>query len=165
MIYLKLLYKVSSNTRSWREKLKFNIEKILFFCFIITFVLMIFVQAAITNPSIRASLSINDELEGTPLAMEEFLYNRGNIVLKLANLDKDENAKILVNGEETSSFIKNTVDVKVKNGDVIEIDASRTGNKIEVIALSKSGNIVTDCVNKRVKVDSNIKKMIKVKIR
>lgn len=159
-----LLYRINTKTKSSKRKLRINFERVLFISFIVTFVIMVFVQAALTSPSIRASLSISDELEGTPLAMEEYLYSKGEIVLQLINSKKNESLKILVNGEEVGSFLQKNVKIKVKNGDVIEIDGSSVNEDMEIAIISKSDNIITECIGKRILVNSNIKKIVKVKI-
>jgi hypothetical protein len=161
---MRLFGILGSKTRSTKSRHGFNIEKVLFFCYIVSFVLMVFVQVAITNPSVRTLLSVSSEPEGTPLAVEEFLYKYGEIVLQLVNADMNKDLKVLLNGEEAARFTCKTIVIKVKSGDVIEIDGSGTDKKMEVIVLSKSDNIVTKCVNIRAKVDSNIQKIVKVKI-
>jgi len=152
------------DTRMKRRETGYRIEKILYITFIVTFFLMVVVQAAILNPDIRTFLAINDELEGAPLSAEEFLYNKGTLVLKLSYGEINENLKVLVNGDEVARFNTGSISINVKDGDIVEIDASEVQDDTEVIVASQSDNINRDSYNMRVTVNSNIKKLVQVQM-
>lgn len=141
-----------------------KLERVLFTAFFITFIVMIFVQAAMINPSIRTFITSTNEYEGAPLGVEEYLYSQGELGLKLVNAESNDNLKVLVNGDQVAAFTSRGVSLKVKNGDVVEIDGSNVDVDSVVGIVSKSANITTDCVNKTVNVKLEVKRLVKVKI-
>jgi len=160
-----LLYRVKRRRSNNRRTAAFNIERILFVAFVTTFVAMIIVQAVLMNPAVGTSLSINEEFEGAPLKAEEFLYAEGRLVLQLIEGVEDYNLKVLVNGDEAARFSDKNVEITVRDGDVIEIDGSDVENHARVAIVYKSDNILSDCVNKAVSVNSNIRRLVKVRIK
>lgn len=159
-----LLYRVNTKKKKMEREFALNIERILFLSFIVTFVTMIIVQAALMSPAVRTSLAINDEFEGAPLGTEEFLYNEGKLVLQLLGGEANHNLKILINGDEAARFSDISLEIAVRNGDVVEIDGSDVHDEIEVAVVFKSDNVASDCLNKVVKVNSNVQRLLKVKV-
>lgn len=139
-------------------------ERFLFLCCVGTFSALILFQVGLANPYTRTFLSAGKELEGTPLETEEFLYNEGKLSLGLVGEDRNQDVKVLVNGDEVSAFSYGLVEINVKDGDVVEIDGSKTRSTSEVEVLSKSDNVSTQCVGKRVKVGSGTNKLVRVKV-
>lgn len=159
-----LLLKTSKRTRGSKKVFRINIERILFLSFIITFVLLVIVQAALVHPAVRTFLTVDRELEGTPLKAEEFLYKEGEIALQVLKGEYGEGLKVLVNGDVAAAFADQEVSLKVKDGDVVEIDASGLEGETEVGIVSCSSNISPEYVNKTVKVGGNIKSLAKIKV-
>lgn len=159
-----ILYRVDARRKRAKAKMKINAERFLFLSFIIIFAIMIVVQAALMNPVVRTSLSLNDELEGKPLGIEEYIYNEGTVNIYLLNMTKNPQVKILVNGEEVGAFDENSKVISVKDGDVVEIDASAVFADIEVAIRQNSGNISAECVDKGIIVNSDIKKLTRIRI-
>jgi len=159
-----LIYKFSSAKNNNKKNLALSIERFLFLSCVFVFTALIIVQAALLNPAVRASLSLNSELEGTPLGTEEILYAEGKLVLKVIDGKKNYNLKVLINGDEAAYFNENKAEITVRNGDVIEIDGTDVQDDVKVAVVYKSENILTDCLNKAVVVNSNIRKFIKVRI-
>jgi hypothetical protein len=141
-----------------------NLERFLFLSCIFVFVALIIAQAALLSPAVRTSLSLNSDLEGAPLGTEEILYAEGRLVLQAFDAKKDYNLKVLVNGDEVARFADNKAELTVRNGDVIEIDGSSVHNDVKVAVVYKSDNILTDCLNKAVLVNSNVRRFMKVRI-
>lgn len=141
-----------------------SVERFLFLAFIVTFIILIAAQAALMNPSIRTFLTSDNEFEGTPLGVEEFLYNEGEIGLELLNAEKDPDLKVLVNGDVVDVFDTKDLSISVKEGDVVEIDGTGVSSDAEVSVVSKSNNISSECIGKSVKVQSNVKKIVKIKM-
>lgn len=160
-----IMYKVKQGKKNERRGNGISMERLLFLSFVVTFVLLVIVQAALTSPAVRETLSISDELEGVPLGVEEFLYNEGKLGLELVNEENNQELKVLVNGDEVEVFSSKYIDIAVKDGDVVEIDGSYVQGEIEVRIISKSDNISTDCIAKSVKVNSNIEKLVKVRVK
>lgn len=160
-----LIYKVKGKgNEKRRSTFGVNIERVLFLSFIAVFVLLIAVQAALLNPSVRTFLTSDSEYEGAPLALEEYLFEEGELGLSLVNAESSPKLKVLVNGDEVANFSIKKIDIKVRNGDVVEIDGSQLKNPAEVEIFSKSDNVITDCLNKKIKVRSNITNLIKVNV-
>ena len=158
------LFKVNSNFRIRKKGAAINFERIIFTSFIISLTMLVIVQAALTNSAVRTVLSAGSNFEGVPLGTEEFLYKEGEINLGISSESGNENLKVLLNGEEVAKFTGNKVSLKVKDGDVIEVDASDVPDTVEVVVLAKSSNINTDCVGKRTYVKSAIKRLLRVEI-
>ncbi len=160
-----LMYRVGNKSSVKRNSVRINAERILFLSFIITFLLLVTVQAALLNPSIRTFLVSNEEYDGVPLGVEEFLYKQGEIGMELLSEEANSNVKILVNGDETAAFKSKKLNLRVKDGDVVEIDGSGEKNECIVVIKSKSDNIATECVNRGIRVKSNIRKLVEVKMK
>ncbi len=144
--------------------LEINIERTLLTSFILLFILLIISQIALTNPFIRAEIFINEEIEGTPLKSEEFLYKQGELTFKSLGKGNKQDAKILVNGDEKAAFLEDEITIKVRDGDIIEIDGSESPDYIDILIISKSDNIKTDCLGQKFRIKSQVKKIIQVKI-
>ncbi|MCX7843166.1 MAG: hypothetical protein N2489_08850 [Clostridia bacterium] len=164
-----VILRAKSNSKAGDKKRynneRMNFERILFILFIISFSLLVIVQAALTNPTVRTFLTSDNEFQGTPMGVEEYFYDEGTISLRLVNAVYDENLKILVNGEIAAVFAQNVINLEVKDGDIVEIDGSSTQAEGEVEVVSKSDNIVSECVGKKVVVKSNIKKVADIKVK
>jgi hypothetical protein len=97
---------------------------------VIVLVLMIAAQVTVASPIIR-SHNFYENYEGEPLGKEAYLFSPCKMELKLINLEKCPELKVLVNGVERCSFEKREIRLNLKDGDVIELDAGK------VIVLAK----------------------------
>lgn len=159
-----MYYRVNMRKKNRRTMKSQGFERVLFFLFVITFTIMIIVQATLMNPAIRASLSMNDELEGKPLGLEEFLYSEGIIRLSLLSEGRNPDIKVLVNGEVVGSFFVPSIEITVKDGDVVEIDGSSVADEFEVAILPVTENIASECVNLKTVVNKEVKKLSRIRI-
>ena len=78
-----IIFKTSRKQKKQRNKKIFSayiFEKILFSTFVFVFISLIIVQAAMTNPNVRAVLVSENSLEGNPLQNEEYLYKEGKFL-------------------------------------------------------------------------------------
>ena len=157
--------KVKHTRKRVKKNFRFNIEQILCSLSIILFTIMIIMQGILTIPAARTSLVTNRELEGKPLGTEEYLYAQGEIVLGLKGKKTDENLKILINGKEIASFQTSNVILTVKDGDVLEVDGSDVPNSVEIEVANTSGNIIPGIIGKRVIVNSEVKKLTRVRMK
>lgn len=139
-------------------------ENILFCICIICFSALILVQVLLVIPSARNGLNLSDESIGAPLSKDEYLYNQGQITLKMIGIEPDPSVCILINGEEVSNFENLEMDINVRNGDVVEIDGSQSqiGHIVKVESISS--NIDNSCINAVVNVERNMQKLVKVKV-
>jgi len=159
-----LIYRVNSKKRIPRQNKRPNIERLLLVSVMVTFIMLVVVQGALLDPAIRTFLSVDEQFEGAPLSDEEFLYSEGILNLQVADLEEHHNVKVLVNGDEVARFDKAMLQITVKNGDVIEIDGTDANETVEVVVASGSENISQECLNARVKVTSDVKKLVRVKL-
>jgi len=136
-------------------------ERVLFLLFLFLFVSLVVVQTAMMNPSIRTFFTGDTGLEGSPLQYEEYLYSQGEISVALCNEDYNEDLKLLINGDEVAAFSQKTINIKVKDGDVISIDGSLAGES-EVEIVFASSNIKRDETGKRIKVNSDVKQLTRI---
>lgn len=137
-------------------------EWFMFKSFLTVFIILIAAQAALINPSVRSSVSDNYYIEGEPLREEVYLFIPGKMELKLSNIDNCPDLKVLVNGEERGSFESNTVLLKLKDGDVVELDASRVLvlAKVQISAVSEN---ISGILGKTISVTDGINPVARVK--
>lgn len=139
-------------------------ENVLFFMCILCFIILIAVQAVIANPSIREKFSLTDKSIGLPLNDNEYLYSQGQMTLRMIGENPDPTVKILVNGDEVAIFENILMSIYVRDGDVVEIDASHSLAEHIVKIDSVSANINSKSGVASVNVYSNIKRLVNVQI-
>ena len=139
-------------------------ENVLFSTCIICFCVLILVQILLVIPSVRSSLNLSDKSIGAPLSSDEYLYNQGQMTLKMIGIEPDPAVCILVNGEAVAMFENMEMNINVKDGDVVEIDGSQSqiGHIVKVETISS--NINSNCLNAVVTVERNMKKLLKVRV-
>ena len=171
MIIMKVIVFRARKERKKRSEImakrliNFGFEKILFFTFVCLFIAIVFIQGTLLNPSLRSYLVKDDDVNGRPLGEEEYLYKEGEISIALLASESNEDLKLLVNGEEVAVFNQNLVTIPVKDGDVVEVDASSTDQEAVLEIISASENISGVEVGKRIKVNSNIEEITRISIK
>lgn len=143
----------------------FSFERSLFSFIIGVFILLVIVQGALLTKSVRASLSLDQELEGDPLQAQEYLYKTGSVELELKSGFANPDVKVLINGEEAGVFNMDLITLQVKDGDVVEIDGSAVPGPVEVIVGAKSDNILTDCISTSITTESDIRLLTSIKLK
>ncbi|PYG87578.1 hypothetical protein LY28_01947 [Ruminiclostridium sufflavum DSM 19573] len=138
-------------------------ENLLFGICILSFLLLVAIQIVLGVPSVRETFKLTDKSLGVPLDKDDYLYKQGQITLKMIGTEADPTVQILVNGDTVAMFENLIMNVKVNEGDVIEIDGSHclTGHMVKVDAVSQ--NINSKCAGTVAKVESNIQKLVKIK--
>jgi hypothetical protein len=116
-------------------------------------------------PATEPIVLMTGKYDGVPLKQEETLYEEGEIGLDVIEGEIGDNLKVLINGDYVATFENKHIDIKVKDGDVVEIDGCSLQNEVEVKIVSKSDNIDQDCDGKKVNISSNIKKLVKIQMR
>jgi hypothetical protein len=159
-----LLFNFRAKPKNKRFRKPPSFERILFMSFLAVFVILLGVQAALLNPAIRSSITLQDGIQGVPLGAEEYLYNEGTMEIQLLNEESRPALKILVNGEERASFDSKSVEISVIDGDVVEVDGSEILDGIEIAVSSVSTNMQSDCIGKKFLIEGNVQKIVKVKI-
>jgi hypothetical protein len=139
-------------------------ENLLFSTCIVCFIILVLIQIVFVIPSARDNLNLSDKSIGVPLSEDDYLYNQGQITLKMLGSDPDPMVGILVNGDVVAMFENLTMNIDVKDGDVIEIDGSQSliGHIISVESVSASVN--SKCSAAVARVETNIQKLLKVQV-
>ena len=154
------------NFKKSKEKNKNVIfENILFGACILCFTILILIQIVLVIPATREKFNLSDKSIGVPLNSDEYLYNQGQITVRLIATDPDPTVSILVNGDTVASFENLDMNISVKDGDVIEIDGSQSpiGHMVKVEAIST--NINSKCSTAVAKVESNVQRLVKVQVK
>jgi len=113
--------------KSEKEKLKSAFEKfdyLLINVFIAAFIFLIIAQIANLRFHAIEPDTGSSFYEGEPLMEEVYLYSPCKMELKLTNIESCSELKVLVNGDEYCRFDNKTVLLDLKDGDVVELDAS-----------------------------------------
>lgn len=80
-------------------------------------------------------------IEGVPLEHQAYIFDPCTLELSLINKDSSRNLSVLVNGTETAVFNKRNIILSLKEGDVVELDASGLVEAVTVQAVYTSENI------------------------
>lgn len=94
-------------------------------------------------------------IEGVPLEFQAYIFEPCTLELSLVNKDNSRNLSVLVNGAEADMFNKENVELSLKAGDVVELDASGLIEAVTVKATNASENIKS-LVGKKVTVFDGI---------
>lgn len=139
-------------------------EGLLFKACIVFFCILITIQLIFAIPFFRSRLNLTDKSIGVPLNNDEYLYNQGQVTLELIAESPDPTVKILVNGDEVATFESLEMPLNVKDGDVIEIDGSNSTSGHIVRVGETSSNVNSKCMDAVTRVETNIQKLVKVKV-
>jgi hypothetical protein len=137
-----LIFKTDFRLQDSEKKGRLNSDRILIICFTLVFLLLMTVQAALTSQAVRERLYIDDELENS----------------------SNPDLMVLVNGDEVCSFSNRIISIRVRDGDVLELDGSGLDKQSEVKVLSKSDNVISDCINKKYLVKSGIREIARIRL-
>jgi hypothetical protein len=160
-----VVYKVNIRKHDKKKKFKVNVERLFFFSLIIAFTLLIMAQTALMSPSIRAFFITSNLDEGTSLTADTYLYKKGVVTLKLQNMNSNRLLNVLVNGDVVGVFKNKTMELNVKDGDVVELDGSALKTSVDVKIVPKSDNILETCVNKELTIRSGVQKLTTIYIK
>jgi len=116
-----------------------RVERILRNIFVIVFVMFIAAQAVLTNDRMRGLL-VREALDGEPIGDEAVLFEKCRMELKLNGMPDCPELKVLVNGVEAGAFHDSRVVLELKEGDVVELDASRllVHAEVQISAVSRN---------------------------
>lgn len=116
-------------------------EWLIFKAVLVFFIVLIAAQTALLYPTVRSSVS-DYYIEGEPLTAETYLFVPCKMELKLINMSRCLDLKVLVNGTEKAVFESNSVLLELKDFDVVELDASNVPviAKVQITAVSENIN-------------------------
>ncbi len=100
-----------------------SIELILKRACIIALAVLVITQAVLAMPSVRTAF-FNEGADGDPLGSEAYIFVPCKLEMSLTDMDECSELKILVNGEAVGSFEGKSVLLELKDGDIVELDAS-----------------------------------------
>lgn len=139
-------------------------ESLLFKVCLLFFCVLLLIQLIFAVPFFRDKLNLTDKSIGVPLNNDEYLYNQGQVTLELVAESPDPALKILINGDEVATFENLEMPLNVKDGDVIEIDGSTSGSGHIVRVEATSSNVNSKCKDVVARVETNIEKLVKIKV-
>jgi len=146
------------------KKVKYGLEKAFTLSILLIFTLLVAFQIMLATPSTRQYMVLDSEYEGRPLRAEESLFNEGELELELQNMESDEGINVLVNGDAQAVFSTKNMYLKVREGDVVEIDGTQSANEALVRIVNSSENLKKQCLGKQVEVQADIKSLIQIKM-
>ncbi len=158
-----LFFKVGKRKKGDFELNDKKIEKYLLISFAAAFSILILAQTIHMLASKGNYFLVNQNMESTPLGVEEYLYEEGELVLSLVDELSCSNLNILLNGACVSAFTNQSVKLRVKSGDVIELDAGAVDKNIQVRIIDISDNLSRDLLNKSIVLNSEIGILAKVR--
>ncbi len=129
-------------------------ERFLIWFSLAVFLVLIAVQAAMIHPGIK-SVFFYEQIDGSPLSSEVYLYVPCKMELQLVNMGQCPALKVLVNGEEEDFFKGKTVLLDLKDGDVVQLDGCNVPVQAQVQISAVSQNI-TGLLGKRFVVTNGI---------
>lgn len=140
-------------------------EMILIKSFIFTFVLLILIQVTMTFPQINELINVNSTFEGTPLGNVEYFYNEGEMVIELIGEQTNKNIYLLLNGEKKCCFDSKKIKIKVKDGDIVEVDSSEVLKEVNLRIAELSENVYNIILKKNFSLKTNVKKIAQLRVR
>jgi hypothetical protein len=158
------IYKFGKEEKIDKKDNSIFFENGLFLTCIVVFFILIAVQIALVIPNVRDNFNLSDRSIGIPLKGDEYLYNQGQVTLKMMGDEPDSMVKILINGDYTAMFENLEMNINVKDGDVIEIDGSKSLLGHVVMVKELTSNIDRECGNAVAKVESNLQTLVKIRI-
>ena len=130
------------------------LEALLIRASIIALSILVVSQAVLSIPSVRAAF-FSEGTDGNPLGSETYAYIPCRMELSLTNMDECPELKILVNGETTEIFQGKSVLLDLKNGDVVELDASEV-LVLPVVQISAASRNVEALLGKTINASGGI---------
>ncbi len=115
---------------------------------IITLAMLVISQAVLFEPSVRTAF-FNEGADGEPLGSEAYFFVPCRMELSLSNMDECPELKILVNGVIVDSFQGKSVLLDLKEGDVVELDASEV-LVMPTVQISAASRNIEDLLGKKI---------------
>jgi len=148
-------------------KLLDNIEKYLVRAVVLGIVLLVVVQAALTQDPLRFYLSLGERVEGQKTEYPAGVIGEGELQQQVDKPDREEGvaspwakitisledysmlarARVLVNNEEVASFTGKNVELKVMAGDIVEIDSTYYNFPVSFKITAVSSNLAAPSLN------------------
>lgn len=156
-----VLFKQEITDKLEKKKAAERFEWFMFKTFLTVFIVLIAAQVALLNPSVRSSVS-DYYIEGEPLGTEAYLFVPCRMELKLINIENCPDLKVLINGIDRGAFESNIVFLELKDGDIVELDASSVlvMAKVQISAVSEN---IGSILGKTISVSDGINPVARIK--
>ncbi len=139
--------------------LKKRINGLLLYSILLLLLVLVLAQSVLViNPEIGPLINTALWLEGEPLNSADPVSSVGGfsdapwavVSFKLLDCVSMPGVKLLINGREAGTFLRNEITVTVKQGDIAAIQNTNPENPVTVIVSKKSPNVVTPQINSSV---------------
>ena len=157
---------MSLRKRYVRPEFNKRIEKLLIRAVLIGMLFLVTFQFIMLNESARVFLNYATTLEGDSLEDSGILTKEGSLYIMLESEYLIPKAKLLQNGEPVATLDTREVKISVRNNDVLELDASKSGDEfVLVCVVGISDNVLQPSVGLRVKARNKIELISRVKLK
>jgi|GEM_PF-1600899 len=127
------------------------------------FLTVIITQVLMLNDNIRVFLNSTEKIEG--ININTYLSKDGTLKLELVNMEKAPNAYVLINGDPKYSFKNKSVDISIKQGELIEIDGTKYKQTLYIKVADSSDNVIEPQRTAVVKVNGDIEVVGRVRLK
>jgi len=145
----------------WWDNIGIKLKKALLLLFLITFTIQSIMALNINLLPLNTTL----RLEGEAIIESYHYEDRGTIRIIAENLKDISQVKAYINGELVNNSNSNSIDLVVRNNDVIEIDGTQLAENINIIIEDTSENVVSPKKSMRYNIKSNIVIIGRVKLK
>ncbi|MDK2799920.1 MAG: hypothetical protein PWP27_449 [Clostridiales bacterium] len=139
-----------------------NVERCLVFLSSFFVLLLIISQIGLINKTTRTFFTDIEQYEGVNINDLEEVFKHGELTLQLIDGNVNQDIKILLNGATVYKFETDTLNIKVRNNCLVEIDGTKVKSPFKVKIIDVSDNIATYCKDKEVEVKSNIEVLTRI---
>ncbi|WP_434579114.1 hypothetical protein [Thermoanaerobacterium thermosaccharolyticum] len=127
------------------------------------FLTVIITQVLMLNDNIRVFLNSTEKIEG--ININTYLSKDGTLKLELVNMEKAPSAYVLINGDPKYSFKNKSVDISIKQGELIEIDGTKYKQTLYIKVADSSDNVIEPQRTAVVKVSGDIEVVGRVRLK
>ncbi|AGB18966.1 hypothetical protein [Thermoanaerobacterium thermosaccharolyticum] len=140
-----------------------SFDNLIAFFVIAGFLTVIITQVLMLNDNIRVFLNSTEKIEG--ININTYLSKDGTLKLELVNMEKAQNAYVLINGDPKYSFKNKSVDISIKQGELIEIDGTKYKQTLYIKVADSSDNVIEPQRTAVVKVNGDIEVVGRVRLK
>ncbi|MDI6605159.1 MAG: hypothetical protein QME35_08500 [Thermoanaerobacteraceae bacterium] len=138
-------------------------ENLIALLIIAGFITIILFQTTMLNSTLRVYLNSTEKIEG--INVNTYLSKEGTLKIEVINEENANNAYILVDGEPKGNFKNKYINIKVKSGQLIEIDGSKCNTDMYFKISDISDNVIEPQKTAIVKVEKNIATVGRVRLK
>ncbi|WKV09043.1 hypothetical protein Q2T46_00860 [Thermoanaerobacterium sp. CMT5567-10] len=140
-----------------------SFDNLIAFFVIAGFLTVVITQVLMLNDNIRVFLNSTEKIEG--ININTYLSKDGTLKLELVNMEKAPNAYVLINSDPKYSFKNKSVDISIKQGELIEIDGTKYKQTMYIKVVDSSDNVIEPQRTAVIKVDGGIEVVGRVRLK